>query len=696
MAVGRQLNVKGQMRVDVPHMRILESGVVYDFDTLAGQMLTGRSPYIITGFAIASWTAGTAASSLQITTANSVVFNWGASENGTMLFVPADRAPETLAVTNSRVTGGFTASQTNYVGIDFIRSEDSTTSDIVQFLDATSLTSTPKTIPLGRTLDYRIVISTTPFSTTTNICPVAKVVTDASNNIVSVTDARTMYFRLALGGDSPNPLGVYSWPQGRANEVTTVFTGGDKAITNEKDWKSAIMTRIWEVTGGEYWYSDTTDRNVRFSTVAPAVLSDNVTATLVAGPALTIKWEKLYVVLSNSTASFNTILDSSGLTYAPNALGGGCNLAAGDCLYVDIDRTTNLANLTPVKGTIANLNAVPPTRVGSRYIIVWVESIGGTLYAYSRFNSASEVGRVLPLATTAVTGILRTSTADQIGGVAYSIVADAVGGNAIATGLTRGSIAAGILGVGLGANDSSVSISKAGAATTVFGSLAVNQGITSNTTVTNGTGITATGNGTGAGISGTGGAVGAAGVSGIGVIGVGGVENAAGTIGGYGGSFTGGAGVGVSPQAGSALLATAGASPTQVTTPASAILGLGTGNYTGLATAGEGIKAVGGAATAGTNLYGGHGIYSIGGVGGGSGQGGHGIMAVGSAAGNGINGGYGAYLKVSDVNVAQLHFEPLAALPAAATAVVGDMIIAGTPPHLYVCVVAGAWAGPIV
>ena len=437
MSVGRQFNWQGQMRIDVPHLRAVESSIAYDFDTLAGQALGGGSPYILKGFTIASTPMGVLPETLQLVTAGSVMFNYLASENGTMLFVPANRAPETLAITNSRVSGGFTASQINYISIDYTREADPSTADVVQFLDATTLATTPKTIPLGRTLDYKIYISTTPFSGTPNRCPIAKVTVDVNGFVSAIEDARTMYFRLALGGDIPNPLYPFTWAEGRAPEDTSLFTGGDKAITDEKQWKSAIMGRLWEVTGGEYWYSDVTDRNVKFYSTTASSLSIAATA---------VTWVNLRVSLDNSTAKTNVILDGTIDLVDDNGV-----------VYVEVDRSVDNANLTPVYVTAAAYNALaPPVRPGSRYILFWRK---GAL-VYSRLDY-QPIGVFSGAATTLLYGVVKTNTDEGVVGGPYAVAADALGGRAVASGLTRGSLVSGVLAIGSGARDGSILIGKA-------------------------------------------------------------------------------------------------------------------------------------------------------------------------------------------------------------------------------------------
>ena len=68
-------------------------------------------------------------------------------------------------------------------------------------------------------------------------------------------------FRLGSGGSSPNPQNTWGWPGGRNETVSA--DAGDFSIHSFKGWMDAIMTRLFELGGGEYWYSNTADRNVR-------------------------------------------------------------------------------------------------------------------------------------------------------------------------------------------------------------------------------------------------------------------------------------------------------------------------------------------------------------------------------------------------------------------------------------------------
>jgi len=371
MAVQRRLNLLGQQRVDVPHIRALESAVVADMDLLAGTIMAGQRPLVVKGFELNAATGlSTPATALQLTVAGGVLLHPLATEAGTIFHVPDSAAPEVLSVSNSKVIGGFTANTTNYVGIDLLMLADDSTADISMFLDAASKLEVPKTVPQARTLDFRIKISTSDFGSTPTVCPVARVVTDSAGAVVSIDDCRNMYFRLGTGGSAANRNAVFSFLNGRqelsiqssvSSPNSQIFLNGDKAIGSDKEWRDAVMTRLWEVGGGEAWFSATSDRDVKLGFTS-STLPSGMNAEWDVGTS-TLEWQGLLVTFANSVGWFNQIEDDSAV------------LADGQCLYVDIDRTKNrngsIGNekLIPAVGDLDTLGS--PLIPGSRVIVAW-------------------------------------------------------------------------------------------------------------------------------------------------------------------------------------------------------------------------------------------------------------------------------------------------------------------------------------
>jgi hypothetical protein len=263
MAVQRRVNWLSQQRVDVPDMRSVESAVSNDFDQLIQGFVTGTAQgYFVRGFNILMAGAiGGAASGLQLNVDPGAVLHIAASQSGTVLMVPTGTLPQALnSATNTNVTGAFAPSAVNYVTIDYLRFIDPATSAQVYVWNPTTNNETTKNAPRAQILEYQINISTaTP---TSNLLPIATVITDANNNVVDIQDDRPLIGRLGRGGINPNPFYQYPWSQGRTENPSSStsnsvdpFSGGDKVIDNLKSWMDAVMTSIQEIKGTTYWYS---------------------------------------------------------------------------------------------------------------------------------------------------------------------------------------------------------------------------------------------------------------------------------------------------------------------------------------------------------------------------------------------------------------------------------------------------------
>jgi len=465
VAVKRQVSWNAQQRVDVPFLRAIESAVAADFDLLAGTIMANRIPAIVAGFNLI--TSGvTQPGALQIQVAGGVLMHYYATDAGTVFQVDANRPNEVLASTNPKIRGSFLPSQTNYIGLDFSRANDPTTTDAVQFFDPDQGAEVTKSIPLARTIDYTIIISASDFDSNSGVCPLAKVTLDANSSITSVQDARNILWRLGTGGSTPNVKNTYSWPAGR-NETSSAdpFLGGDKAIGSMKSWMDATMTRVWELGGGEYWYSPTSDRNVVMARTGSSFSSSGEHFEWVSS---NLHWQGLTITFANSTGVYNEITDqttdSAGLT----------DLADGECIYVDLDRT-----VTRTRAGVTSLNAQKtslsllgtPAVPGSRWVLAW--RYGASIFVR---DQSYAVGSSFKLATDSSSGTIKLSalTTSLDSGSDPRVVAVDLEGLAYATGISRGGggsgsgVLFGALGIGQlliggGINDSSIMIRTNGA-----------------------------------------------------------------------------------------------------------------------------------------------------------------------------------------------------------------------------------------
>ena len=96
MAIIRQQNFQGQQRIDVPHLRSIESAMAGDFDVLAGNLISGQVPSIVKGFTVIG-SVSDDASSLSLRTASGILVHYAASETGSVFQAPIDRADEAVA-----------------------------------------------------------------------------------------------------------------------------------------------------------------------------------------------------------------------------------------------------------------------------------------------------------------------------------------------------------------------------------------------------------------------------------------------------------------------------------------------------------------------------------------------------------------------------------------------------------------------
>lgn len=266
MSVLRRYNALSQERVEVSDVLALESAVSNDFDELVKSLTTNTAnSYVLRGFTISMSAAiGGAASSLNMVVDPGALLHTQASQSGTFYLVPAGTSPQQLnSATNTIVDGAFSPNSINYVGVDYERFADSDTSAQSYFWDTSSTSETIKTVPKAIIMRFRIKISSSvPAS---NVLPIAKIVTDAGNNVVSITDARPLMFRLGTGGWNPNPFNTYTWTEGQNENPSTSssnsldpFSGGDKAIGSQKEFNDAVATLIQGINGGTYWYSQNT------------------------------------------------------------------------------------------------------------------------------------------------------------------------------------------------------------------------------------------------------------------------------------------------------------------------------------------------------------------------------------------------------------------------------------------------------
>jgi len=362
MGVKRRVSWISQQRVDTPDMRAVESAASNDFDEMFKGFVTGTSnSYIMRGFRILmAGAVGGAASGLQMQVDPGAVLHTQSSQSGTFYLVPVGTPAQQLnSATNTIVDGAFAPSAINYIGVEYERFVDDTTSSQVYLWSPTTNNETTKNAPRAIVLRYRIKISTsTPAST---VLPIATVLTDSGNNVVAISDCRPILGRLGRGGFSADPFYSYGFPEGRTENPSTSssntvdpFAGGDKTIGDLKTWMDSVMSALKEIKGTTYWYSQSSSGSLES-------LREDLGNTVITGRG-TITHSSVTAGLMNWSDDINIRVIGSRLAYTLVANPASTDITLGDdqAAYITIVR-----GVTVVPNLIFTNSSAVVTSVGS-------------------------------------------------------------------------------------------------------------------------------------------------------------------------------------------------------------------------------------------------------------------------------------------------------------------------------------------
>jgi hypothetical protein len=429
MSVRRRFSFLSQARVDVPHLRSIESAVSNDFDELLKGFVTGTGGYVLRGFELNMTGAiGGASSGLQMLTANGTIFHGGSSQSGTFYVVPSTQTPEILnSVVNTKVRGAFTPNAVNYVGIEYERVIDDATADQLYVWDPTNKNEITKTVPLAKILNYTIVITTSVWAQT--VLPIAKVTTDVAANVVDITDQRSMLFRLGQAGrGSPNPGYEYPWTnqaEGRVETTATSssnsinpFRGGDKQLYNLKEWMDAVMTSFKEIKGTTFWYG----QNVGGSLVSLRADLANLVFTGVgtishdAATAGKINWSNdVYIKFIGGRLGYKILA---------NAATSNIVLADDQVAYIKLVREQNIVpNLIFTNGNAVVTSVGAVSWTSTLVAGDWVKLASDDLTKYYQILSVDSLSQVTLSTTFAGTSTGPSGAKSQYAFGVYSAVA---------------------------------------------------------------------------------------------------------------------------------------------------------------------------------------------------------------------------------------------------------------------------------
>lgn len=372
-------NWQSQQRVDVPHLLMLENSIIFDGKTLM-TMQQGSVAYILTGFDIATpWSFGQPANSLQVVVQNAAV-TLTQDPNGSFLTIPSGTPNSQLNSANTQVTGSFTPSSTNYVSIQFTRLPDPATADLVAFWDEDASTEFTETVPLGLVLNFQFNINTSGFGVNAPIC---EVVTDAFNNIISITNCKQGLYRLGSGGATPNANNEFILTLNPENPLTATssavdpFQGGDWQLANMKNWMDEVMTQIKQIKGTAYWYSP--GSSVVASINLVDVFFDTDSSVLTSGGSFTHNAAVAGQLSWNEPVYIRSIIGNLYYTIPINSV----ELAPGQVAYIELVRNVlaqSGAQFTFTNGSTLVTCSIPITDANlTSSANTWIKTIGGDM-----------------------------------------------------------------------------------------------------------------------------------------------------------------------------------------------------------------------------------------------------------------------------------------------------------------------------
>ena len=264
MAVLGRLLVSSGERLDLPDLLSIDSYGAGDWKYFIQTLVGEDTPYIIKGFEVINPEAAIGTQNISVGIADSAMYYPGSGAGSFYYGLPAGDPNAQPLVPELRKNA------TNYVYLVF--STFNTAEDTRAFWDPDANGGVggefTQEVNTESVIQVQVNVSTGSFPD--NTVPIA-IVTVGPSVIASIEDARPMMFRLGTGGVSPNPSATFAWPaipstmyERQETPITLTsssgpnpFQGGDKNLLSLKQWMDAVMTKLAELGGTQFWYEDT-------------------------------------------------------------------------------------------------------------------------------------------------------------------------------------------------------------------------------------------------------------------------------------------------------------------------------------------------------------------------------------------------------------------------------------------------------
>lgn len=263
MAILQRVALYPSERLDIPDARAIEAFALNDMRFLMSGILADKS-YVISGFEVSNYANIFSAPGFKLRLSDVSLIHTEATTQAAGFYVANGQEADAVVTLSSGPSPTI-----NYVEVDL--TIVSGTPDIRSFWDsgANSGEGGEYTDTVDTINNLQLVVSSNISGFTSGKIPLYRVTTQ--NGIVTKLDyCINNFYRLAPGGNSPDPNGTFVWPslpdstharQEGANSVTSYtatnapFQGGDKNITSLKAWMDAAMTVMKEIKGTPYWYT---------------------------------------------------------------------------------------------------------------------------------------------------------------------------------------------------------------------------------------------------------------------------------------------------------------------------------------------------------------------------------------------------------------------------------------------------------
>lgn len=269
MAVLGRLLLSSAERLDLPDLLSIDSFTAGDFKFFTKALFNDTRPYILRGFDVATPAQAIGSQGISINVADSVVFYPGSLAGPFFYGLPQGNPMSEALVPELKKNA------TNYVYLTFDTTDTATDTRAFWDPDANGGTGGEFTQDVNTESVLQVNVNVSVASFPDNVIPICKVVVGPSV-IVSIEDARDLMFRLGTGGISPDPFNKYNFrplpsisytreePPGIISSALqpNPFQGADKNILSLKEWMDAVMTKLAELGGTNYWYEEANESSL--------------------------------------------------------------------------------------------------------------------------------------------------------------------------------------------------------------------------------------------------------------------------------------------------------------------------------------------------------------------------------------------------------------------------------------------------